>query len=116
MSSTRPPSATRLDERASRDPVSTNAPRRYTPVSTNALVGGFELLVKVYPDGALSRHLSEMALGDTVEFSHIPKNVKTQYFRRADVPQTSRGDAAAATWIFREDESRRRRGRDVDIP
>ena len=29
---------------------------------------------------------------------------------------TSRGDAAAATWTFRGDESRRRRGRDVDIP
>ena len=30
--------------------------------------------------------------------------------------ETSRGDAAAATWLFRGDESRRRRGRDVDIP
>ena len=30
--------------------------------------------------------------------------------------ETSRGDAAAATWIFHGDESRRRRGRDVDIP
>ena len=29
------------------------------------------------------------------------------------IPRTSRGDAAAATWIFRGDESRRRRGRDV---
>ena len=28
----------------------------------------------------------------------------------------NRGDAAAATWIFRGDESRRRRGRDVDRP
>ena len=27
-----------------------------------------------------------------------------------------RGDAAGATWIFRGDESRRRRGRDVNIP
>ena len=33
-----------------------------------------------------------------------------------DLPKTSRSDAAAATWIFRGDESRRRRGRDVDIP
>ena len=38
------------------------------------------------------------------------------YFCRADLPQTSRGDAAAATCIFRGDESRRRRGRDVCIP
>ena len=28
----------------------------------------------------------------------------------------NRGDAAAVTWIFRRDRSRRRRGRDVDIP
>ena len=38
------------------------------------------------------------------------------YFRRADIPQRSRGDAAAVAWIFRGDESRRRRGRDADIP
>ena len=37
------------------------------------------------------------------------------YFRRADLPKMGRGDAAAATWIFSGDESRRRRGRDVDI-
>ena len=29
--------------------------------------------------------------------------------------ETSRGDAAAATWIFRRDESRRRRGTDVEV-
>ena len=36
-----------------------------------------------------------------------------QYVRRADVPQTSRGGAAAATWIFRGDERKRRRGFDA---
>ena len=35
------------------------------------------------------------------------------YVRRADLPKTGRGDAVA-TWIFRGDESRRRRGCDVD--
>ena len=30
--------------------------------------------------------------------------------------KTSRVDAAATTWIFREDESRRRRGYNADIP
>ena len=39
-----------------------------------------------------------------------------QCVRRADISPTNRGDAAAATWIFRKDESRRRRGRDLDIP
>ena len=38
------------------------------------------------------------------------------YFRGAELRKTDRGDAAAATWIFRGDESRRRRGWDVDIP
>ena len=33
------------------------------------------------------------------------------YFRRADSSQTGRDDAAAAAWIFRGDESRKRRGR-----
>ena len=37
-------------------------------------------------------------------------------FRRADIPRTGRGGAAAARWIFRGDKSRRRRGCDVDIP
>ena len=32
-------------------------------------------------------------------------------FCRADLPPMNRGDAAAATWIFRGDGSRRRRGR-----
>ena len=51
------------------------------------------------------------------------------YFRRADIQQTDRGDTAAATWIFRGvgdaaaatwicrgEQSRLRRGRDVDMP
>ena len=38
------------------------------------------------------------------------------YFRCAGIPQTRRGGAAAAPWIFRGDESRRRRGCAVDIP
>jgi cytochrome-b5 reductase len=52
--------------------------RPYTPVSTNALLGKFELMVKTYP-GGLSKHMSEMAVGDTLDFKHIPFNVKTQY-------------------------------------
>ena len=35
---------------------------------------------------------------------------------RVDIPLMNRGDAAATTWLFRGDESRRRRGRDVDNP
>ena len=46
----------------------------------------------------------------------VEKISLAQYFRRADTPRTYRGDAAAATRAFRGDESRRRLGRDVDIP
>jgi len=52
--------------------------RPYTPISTNAKLGSFDLMVKVYP-GGLSQHMDAMALGDTLEFKHIPFNVKTQY-------------------------------------
>ena len=53
--------------------------RPYTPVSTNAMAGAFELLVKVYPDGNGSKHLSNLAIGEEVLFKHIPFNVKIQY-------------------------------------
>ena len=43
-------------------------------------------------------------------------NKTAWYVRRVDLPRTGRGDAAAAAWIFRGHESRRRRGRDMDIP
>jgi len=55
------------------------AVRPYTPVSTNAMLGAFELMVKTYPDGTLSRHLSSLAIGASLEFKHIPFNVKVQY-------------------------------------
>jgi len=53
--------------------------RPYTPISTNALVGQFELLVKVYPDGKMSQHLATLPLGQPVDFKHIEFNVKIQY-------------------------------------
>jgi len=53
--------------------------RPYTPISTNAQVGCFDLLVKNYGEhGKLSRHLHEIEPGDRVEFKHIPVNVKIQ--------------------------------------
>ena len=46
----------------------------------------------------------------TSEPSYIPT-----YVRRADLPPTNRGGAAAPTWLFLLGESRRRRGRDAEI-
>lgn len=53
--------------------------RPYTPVSTNVNVGYFDLLVKNYGATAkMSRHMHEMAIGETVAFKHIIFNVKKQ--------------------------------------
>jgi cytochrome-b5 reductase len=53
--------------------------RPYTPISTNELKGCFDLLVKDYGPGAkMSRHLHEIKVGDTIDFKHIPANVKIQ--------------------------------------
>jgi len=52
--------------------------RPYTPISTNELIGSFDLLVKDYPEGKMSHHLNTMAIGSTIEFKHIPFNVKIQ--------------------------------------
>jgi cytochrome-b5 reductase len=53
--------------------------RPYTPISTNELKGCFDLLVKNYGPGAkMSRHLHEIKVGDTIDFKHIPANVKIQ--------------------------------------
>merc|ERR1711865_232653 len=52
--------------------------RPYTPVSTNAMLGKFELMVKIYPEGIMGNHMDKMAIGDTLEFKHISFNVKIQ--------------------------------------
>jgi cytochrome-b5 reductase len=53
--------------------------RPYTPISTNAMIGRFELLVKIYAQGAMSQYLDGLQIGSSVEFKHIPFNVKIQY-------------------------------------
>ena len=55
--------------------------RPYTPITTNATIGSFDLLVKNYgTKGLLSRHFHEtLKVGDTMDFKHIPFNVKIQF-------------------------------------
>ena len=49
--------------------------RPYTPVSTNAALGTFDLLVKVYENGKMSQHLDSLVPGEgEIEFKHIPFN------------------------------------------
>jgi len=53
--------------------------RPYTPISTNAHVGYFDMLIKDYGEGAkMSRHMHEIAPGDKIAFKHIKGNVKMQ--------------------------------------
>jgi len=66
--------------------------RPYTPISTNAMVGQFELLIKHYPTGAngegpqMSSYLWGMEVGKSLEFKHISFNVKIQYpFDRSEI-------------------------------
>ncbi|KAJ5174036.1 Cytochrome b5 [Penicillium coprophilum] len=41
--------------------------RSYTPVSNNTDLGRIELLVKVYPQGQMTKHLEQMKIGETIE-------------------------------------------------
>jgi len=56
-----------------------DAVRPYTPMSDNAMLGKFELLVKRYDSGAASQYLYGLKPGDAVEFKHIKFNIKSQY-------------------------------------
>lgn len=53
--------------------------RPYTPVSTNAMIGMFQLVIKVYDQGKMSQHLNKLPIGSDVAFKHIQFNVKIQY-------------------------------------
>jgi len=56
--------------------------RPYTPISTNKMIGTFDLLVKVYPDGKMSSHITSLEPSPTqmsISFMHIPFNMKIQY-------------------------------------
>ena len=65
-------------------------------------------------------HVSLPEYGTTVQYVNnnfgvaatetADKSRDAWYFRRADISQRGRGGAAGGTWIFRGDESRRRRG------
>lgn len=41
--------------------------RSYTPISNNTDRGRIELLIKVYPQGQMTKHLEGMKIGDTIE-------------------------------------------------
>ena len=41
--------------------------RSYTPVSNNSDTGRIELLIKIYPNGAMTRYLEDMQIGQTID-------------------------------------------------
>jgi cytochrome-b5 reductase len=57
--------------------------RSYTPTTLDDTKGHFDLVVKTYPTGLMSRHLSEMKVGDSIkvrgpkgQMKYIPNMVK----------------------------------------
>jgi hypothetical protein len=50
--------------------------RPYTPTSDDEMVGKFQLLIKSYGEGKLSKYAHSLQVGDAVEFKHISFNVK----------------------------------------
>merc|ERR1740138_1608781 len=43
------------------------------------MVGKFELMIKVYPDGKMSQFLETLEVGQPMHFKHVGGNVKIQY-------------------------------------
>ena len=50
--------------------------RPYNPISSNDQRGSFDLLVKVYPEGKVSRYLDSLRPGDRVSFKQVKPNLK----------------------------------------
>lgn len=58
--------------------------RPYTPVSDATMVGAFELMIKVYAEGRMSRHIDSLAVGDRLDFKgpFLKVEYTPQYKRR----------------------------------
>jgi cytochrome-b5 reductase len=60
-------------------PSNLDLTRPYTPISTRHTEGTFTLLVKRYPQGAMSAVFGALQCGDSLAFRQIPFNLKIQY-------------------------------------
>lgn len=72
------PSRGSADDKEEKTEATEVVVRPYTPISTNAQVGSFDLLVKHYEHGMMSQHMLRMSIGSALEFKHIDFNVKLQ--------------------------------------
>merc|ERR1712150_28551 len=79
--------------RFTREGASEPVVRPYTPISTNAMLGRFQILIKAYENGIMTQYLAcQLALGGTVDFKHTPDNVKVQYpFGRKHITMVAGG-------------------------
>lgn len=55
----------------------------YTPVSTNAMLGQFQLMIKIYPDGQLTPLIDALQVGESAEFEHHKVNILYPFNKRA---------------------------------
>lgn len=53
--------------------------RPYTPISSRHQISSFSILVKTYPNGAMSAEFEKLKPGDSMVFWQIPFNKKIQY-------------------------------------
>ena len=61
------------------DAQGNEAVRPYTPISSNEVAGSFELLVKMYEKGVVSRWLGELRPGALVGFKLEARDIRAQY-------------------------------------
>ena len=71
--------------------------RPYNPISSNAQLGSFDLLVKVYPEGKVSRYIDALKPGDRVSFKQVKPNLKPfRYpFGKASITMVAGGTGVA---------------------
>merc|ERR1711870_62547 len=53
-----------------------DAVRPYNPISANSVLGSFDLLVKSYEQGVVSKFVDALKVGDSVAFKQIKPNIK----------------------------------------
>jgi len=71
--------------------------RPYNPISSNQVLGSFDLLIKVYPEGKGSAFAQSLQPGDRVAFKQVKANVKPfQYpFARQTITMLAGGTGIA---------------------
>ena len=71
--------------------------RPYNPISSSDQLGSFDLLVKVYPEGKVSRYIDSLKPGDRVSFKQVKPNLKPfRYsFGKATITMVAGGSGIA---------------------